>query len=757
MSETLHIKDGGRGLGSYLHFLSLVDYLGLNVDLDVYTTTEDTNLILINNLIRIFNIQNVTYRPIREEWDENKEITHPFLRDHNKFFSTYLDVKNITIKGREEEIGKSKKRFILLACYHNTSPTSIFYSLDSNNTYPKNKHYPFNTYQHFFRLIREAGFDVITLDNVDLPIEDKIKFLNDHVACVIGYQGGLMVLAHILKIPTIIFPWRLTNFVADTKSHNSYDKYPWLNSREIYSHSFHLVRSSYVTGDYATLFKWNAKFLLEVIDNLKNNQGNNKFLTNYDFNINLTQGLDYYYLTSESDGYIGELRPISEIADKKVVEFILETKGELKVAGEIPISLDKPTNILNRNYFPIVISPPEAPTRESVSFNYKWLQGKFFYSHIDFLTLEEGKFFYLEFLNAEAFRYKILPELIDFELLDKIKTLDNYYLILSNAHEAYHNVVDGIYKFLVIENNIPANKIILISMSPDIDKEVDFCARRYHVGRIRVFSFDEYHYTASCAANHIKVLRPDQYNFANITLHKSKYDKKYIFLNGIMRPHRSFIISYLHSRGYVKDGYVSYNSLGDNNSNRYPVGEEFFYLLKKWAGGHMQWNNFLNEHRLSIEGIKPIYLDTDELTQRNMGSYTSADKTYYENTYFSIISETLAFIGYSCDGFTGPGRCISEKTYKAILNKHPFILLGRPQSLRLLHDHGYKTFHPFIDENYDSVENDAERMWLITKEIDKLINLDATGLSQFLEFAKPIVEHNLHNLAVQSGPWMVER
>ena len=47
---------------------------------------------------------------------------------------------------------------------------------------------------------------------------------------------------------------------------------------------------------------------------------------------------------------------------------------------------------------------------------------------------------------------------------------------------------------------------------------------------------------------------------------------------------------------------------------------------------------------------------------------------------------------------------ITEKTYRNIKYKKPFIIMGQHISLASLHKLGYKTFHPLIDESYDSYE-----------------------------------------------------
>jgi hypothetical protein len=126
------------------------------------------------------------------------------------------------------------------------------------------------------------------------------------------------------------------------------------------------------------------------------------------------------------------------------------------------------------------------------------------------------------------------------------------------------------------------------------------------------------------------------------------------------------------------------------------------------------------------------------------------DHQYFENSYFSVVTETL-FHHYPVDPSAGlqlqipntfPGRFVSEKTFKCVAMKHPFIILGPYKLLDFLKSRGYKTFSPYIDESYDNIENDDERLLAVCKEVKRLSELPEEQLIQFTEFAKPIVEYN---------------
>jgi hypothetical protein len=66
---------------------------------------------------------------------------------------------------------------------------------------------------------------------------------------------------------------------------------------------------------------------------------------------------------------------------------------------------------------------------------------------------------------------------------------------------------------------------------------------------------------------------------------------------------------------------------------------------------------------------------------------------------------------------------LSEKTYKALYYKTPFILYGQQYILKYLKSVGLKTYSPYINEDYDNEENDALRLNKIINEINRLSTL----------------------------------
>ena len=90
------------------------------------------------------------------------------------------------------------------------------------------------------------------------------------------------------------------------------------------------------------------------------------------------------------------------------------------------------------------------------------------------------------------------------------------------------------------------------------------------------------------------------------------------------------------------------------------------------------------------------------------------DHTLYENTKYSIVSETHVD---NNDPFM-----ITEKTARAIINKHPFIIASTPRFLEQLRARGYQTFFDIWPEDYDMEYEDEKRMQMIADTVRHIHN-----------------------------------
>lgn len=78
------------------------------------------------------------------------------------------------------------------------------------------------------------------------------------------------------------------------------------------------------------------------------------------------------------------------------------------------------------------------------------------------------------------------------------------------------------------------------------------------------------------------------------------------------------------------------------------------------------------------------------------------DPALYSETSFSIVSESF---------YSVPWYIITEKTYRPIMNMHPFVMAGPPGNVAFLESIGFDTFRKHLPiPDYDSIANHAKRL-----------------------------------------------
>ena len=149
-------------------------------------------------------------------------------------------------------------------------------------------------------------------------------------------------------------------------------------------------------------------------------------------------------------------------------------------------------------------------------------------------------------------------------------------------------------------------------------------------------------------------------------------------------------------------------------------------LVKRLIDSKLIDNMILSCGRLGI-----FYDVTDLITNNPTGLNLNAQLS----TYINIVTETY----YSHDETR---MFFSEKIFKPISCLQPFILVGQPDSLKFLREFGYKTFDGWINEEYDSIQNNRGRMDAIISEIKRLDSLSTDELSNLMYEMLPTLIHN---------------
>jgi hypothetical protein len=202
--------------------------------------------------------------------------------------------------------------------------------------------------------------------------------------------------------------------------------------------------------------------------------------------------------------------------------------------------------------------------------------------------------------------------------------------------------------------------------------------------------------------------------------HAEPRGRKFTLLSRVHKWWRSTVVARFDQLGLLSNdsAYWSYGdtSIGDLYENN-PI------MLSRFPG--------LADHMADFLKAGPYRCD--DLTADQHNSHWILADYLYTDSYASFVLETLY------DAEQSGGAFITEKTFKAILNGHPFVVFGCAGSLATLRKLGYRTFDHLIDNSYDSIEHNTDRFRATMQAVESLLDQD---LHSWYQACLPDIRHN---------------
>jgi len=205
-----------------------------------------------------------------------------------------------------------------------------------------------------------------------------------------------------------------------------------------------------------------------------------------------------------------------------------------------------------------------------------------------------------------------------------------------------------------------------------------------------------------------------------------KFDKVFITFNNIVSGNRNYrltLVSKLLEKQLHSFGHISLN----NDNLQTKIKNEIF-----------------SKSLLSVDAKKNIfkYLFNTNLNftidsaniNGNLSAFDNLD--VYTKGFIHVVTETI---------FYENKLHLTEKIFKPIVARRPFILVGATGNLKYLKSYGFKTFDKWIDESYDNEADPDKRIDLIVTELEKLCKLSDTELRQIQKEMMDITEFNFNH------------
>ena len=278
--------------------------------------------------------------------------------------------------------------------------------------------------------------------------------------------------------------------------------------------------------------------------------------------------------------------------------------------------------------------------------------------------------------------------------------------------------------------NIPEKKVILLSSAVDIDN-LHKKVRNHNPKKIKTFYWP---WSLRYKSQELKKIHDggdykfwDNIDQPNTIVNVSDIDSttkrnnKFLMMNRRLRPQRIMLLCML-GLDFIKKNLVSYDiKLFDRENNL------DFYLHH---GGNDIGGDLYKKSFDILKNEKET-IDYDDIT--SVWGFNFENKAPYLNSYISIVTET---------NFYEDGLYLSEKTWKPIGHLQPFIQVNKAGALEELKNLGFKTFSPFINEDYDMEIDDRKRIRMIASEIERLNKLPIEKIHEWYHSIFDILIYN---------------
>ena len=206
--------------------------------------------------------------------------------------------------------------------------------------------------------------------------------------------------------------------------------------------------------------------------------------------------------------------------------------------------------------------------------------------------------------------------------------------------------------------------------------------------------------------------------------------KKFIIFNrltGNARIYRSLFVGELAQRKLIESGYVSYSDVC-------PEHGHYSHNLDQAVDTYKLDVNYVNNIKQALDTLShPMridYPDKDSIPNHSM-VLSAVDQCM--ETFLHVVTETCYW----------ERKChLTEKIFKPIILRQPFVLLGCARNLEYFKSYGFKTFDRWWDESYDYIEDPVKRLQAVAAVVEYIASLTLGQLTVMLQEMEAVLEYN---------------
>ena len=188
------------------------------------------------------------------------------------------------------------------------------------------------------------------------------------------------------------------------------------------------------------------------------------------------------------------------------------------------------------------------------------------------------------------------------------------------------------------------------------------------------------------------------------------------------RSYRIYFISLLKAQGLLDHGLVSFN-VTDN-------------AFDDWCDEVADPNSKLTEQAKQHVETHLVNIDRLVIDNYQLPGSASADIPRGNDALWNIVTETVFYYNK---------LHLTEKIFKPIVSKQPFMLVAAPGNLAYLRSYGFKTFDGIIDESYDLIQDNDQRTAAVVDQLAWYCGLSEDEKLDVIKRIEPIVLHNFHH------------